>query len=161
MGQYTEFQTIFFLYEEADSCWHDLSKSKLELWRWIVSSRHALMPAAGSHQYSIHLSPSSPLFWGQASGEGDQGGRRTRLPRAMDFGVLPCCFWLFASRSKGKEGQNNRTKISKLGICLISGLVCKIILFGMAPKITSSCKQERWVLQPVTTTMYILRTWKY
>lgn len=121
MVQYMEFQTMFSVYEEAGFLLN-LSKTKPALWRWIVSSRHTLMPAASSHPYS--------LISQQAGGEGHRDvARRIWLPEAMDLGVLPCGFWLFASRSKGKEGQNNRTEISVS--VYASVLLCFVKLFSL------------------------------
>lgn len=100
-----------FFMRKLDSCWHELSKTGLEFYRWRVSSRHreCHLPIP-TH---VHLSPSSLQFWSQASGEGDQdAARRIWSPKAEDLGVLPCGFWSLARRSKGKEGQNNRTEIS-------------------------------------------------
>jgi len=47
----------------------------------------------------------------------------------MDLGVLPCGFCFFASRSKGKEGQNNRTEISVS--VYASFQVCFVKLFSL------------------------------
>lgn len=72
--------------------------------------------------------------------EGDQDVGRI-MHTAMDLGVLSCGFWLFASRSKGKEGQDRMTELSD-SICLISVLFWKIIFIVMSPKTTSPFKQE-------------------
>lgn len=153
------FKPYSLFMRKLDSCWHELSKTKLELWRWIVSSRHTLMLAANSHPYS----PISQQLAVLRSGKwGGWSGCSKKNMITQSYGSWCSALWLLVVCQQIQ--RQRRTKQQdwdlSLGICLISVLFCKIIFFGMAPKITSSCKQERWVSQHVPTTMYILRTWK-
>lgn len=69
------------------------------------------MSTANAHPYSL-ISQQLPVLRSGEWGEGDQDVARLSLSKPKDLGVLPCGFWLLARRSKGKEGQNNRTDIS-------------------------------------------------
>lgn len=140
------------------SCWYELSKTGLEFYRWRVSSRHRVMPTANPHPYSLIPQQFAVLRSGERGGQ--SGCSKTMITQT--WGSWCSALWLLVACQYVQRQRRTKQQdwYLSLDICLIS-VFCKSIFFGTAPKITSPCKEEKWVSQQIPATVPILRTRKY
>lgn len=153
-----QFQTISFLYQEsgflltrAEQNWAGVLEVESEQQAW--SNDYCQSPPIFTYL------PAACCF------EVRWVGMEIRMLLEHDYpnlSILVFCLVVLAACQMVQ--RQRRTKQQDWDLSLVISLISvfgKSIFFGTAPKITSPCKEEKWVSQHIPSTVSILRTRKY
>lgn len=156
MVQYTQFQTVSFLYEEsgflltwAEQNWAGVLEVESEQQAWSNAYSNA-------HPYSL-ISQQLAVFR-----SGEWGGKSGHSKKNMITQTWCSALWVLVACQKVQRQRRTKEQDWDLSLDIsLTSVFCKSIFFGTAPKITSPGKEEKWVSQHIPSTVSILRTRKY
>lgn len=159
MVQCTQFQTISLLYEEAGFLLTWAEQNWAGVLEVESEQQAQRMPSANPHPRSLISQQLAVLRSGEWGG---RSGCSEKNMITQSWGSWCSALWLLVACQEVQRQRRTKQQDWDLSLstCFIS-VFCKSIFFGMAPKITSPWKEEKWVSQHIPATVSILRTWKY